>query len=396
MKRLLSLFLAACTALSLSACSSEKSVENNPIFEDFDEAFEVKTEKVDDPFIDCYDISFPKNPWDMQLFDNKIFIGAGDYDRNTGCVDLKYYDVKKDEMCFAGSVGSEQICNFYLYDNAIYTVSIDPVEWGVGEYYKYEKGNDRFDIYTVLPQNIHCYDMIKFDNKYFFSGSVLNNETSSMIMYIDEKDMDSGRRQNTKDIWLYNGDEKIDPLECIRVYDLFEFKGKLYAWHYLGIREEFFVYNKAKMRFEMCEDGETLIPVLKQRKAGESYSHISHDFSYAGHYCFINQGMKYTDDLKKYKTVNVGKGYIIRDAIERDGYLYLLASKKISDKKYQTAVFLTTDLKKCTKMCYFTADSYMISFEYCKGVLLFGEGGLDGSELKSIGNIYKVNLKNRK
>ncbi len=393
MKRIIAFALSLSVMFFLSGCFFDDPVKNNPIFTDFDKPFEAKLEKVDDPFVEFYDISFPKNPWDMQVYDNKIFIGAGDYDRNTGCVDMKYYDTKKDEMCFAGAVGSEQISNFYLYDNAIYTVPIDPVEWGVGDYYKYKKGNDQFDIYTVLPQNIHCFDMIKFDKKYFFCGSVINNETSSMIMYIDEKNIDSDSRYDTKDIWLYKDGEKIEPLDCIRVYDLFEFKGKLYAWHFLGYKEEMYVYNKEKCRFDFCNDKKTLMPVIEQKAPKESYSYISHDFSFAGHYCFINQGMKYTDDLVKYKTVNVGKGFVIRDAIMRDGYLYLLASKKIGDKNYQTAVFLTDDLKDFHKMCYFTAQSYMISFEYCNGIMLFGEGGLDGSTLKSIGNIYKFDLK---
>ena len=392
MKKLLALFLAVCISLSLSGCLFGKSISNNPIFKDYDEAFEAKLEKIDDPFAEMYSTQFPKTAWDMQLFDNKIFIGAGDYAENTGCVDLKYYDVKKDEMCFAGSVGSEQICNFYLYDDAIYTVSIDPVEWGVGEYDKFKKGNDRFDIYAVLPQNVHTLDMIKFDNKYFFGGSVTDNATSSNIMYIDEKNIDSEQRSDTKDIWLYKHGKRLPEREKFRVYDLFEFKGKLYAWHLGAHSEDLYVYNKEKMRFDFCEDGKTVNPVTDQNKGKESYIFISHDFSFADHYCFINQGMKYTDDLKKYKTVNVGKGYVIRDAIERDGYLYLLANKKTADDKYQNAVFVTTDLEDFTKMCYFTTESYIISFEYCKGVLLFGEGGPEGTTKKSVGNIYKVVL----
>ena len=392
MKKLVAYVLLLSVIFSLSGCFFDDPVKNNPIFTDFDKPFKAKLEKIDDPFAEMYSTQFPKNPWDMQVFDNKIFIGAGDYAENTGCVDMKYYDIKKDEMCYAGAVGSEQISRFYLYDNALYTVPLDPVEWGVGEYEKYEKGHDKFDIYTVIPQCVHCLDMIKFDKKYFFSGSVLDNESSSMVVYIDEKNIDYNDRHNTKDIWFYKNGKKLEPNECFRVYDLFEFEGKLYAWHYGNFDEGLFVYNKEKMRFDACQDGKTLKPVTDRYTRKEFYIFINHDFSFDGHYCFINRGMQYTDDLKKYKNVNVGKGYIIRDAIIRDGYLYLLASKK-TGKKYQTAVFLTDNLKDFHKMCYFTTESYMISFEYCNGVMLFGEGGPEKTTLKSVGNIYKLKLK---
>ena len=98
MKKLVAYVLLLSVIFSLSGCFFDDPVKNNPIFTDFDKPFKAKLEKIDDPFAEMYSTQFPKNPWDMQVFDNKIFIGAGDYAENTGCVDMKYYDIKKDEM----------------------------------------------------------------------------------------------------------------------------------------------------------------------------------------------------------------------------------------------------------------------------------------------------------
>ena len=35
-----------------------------------------------------------RSPWDMAIFGDKLYIGSGDYDKNSGPVDMWCYDIK--------------------------------------------------------------------------------------------------------------------------------------------------------------------------------------------------------------------------------------------------------------------------------------------------------------
>ena len=56
------------------------------------------------PMVDYFDGAreISRNPWDMAVFDGKLYIGAGDYDKNTGPINLNAFDIKKREWFDTG------------------------------------------------------------------------------------------------------------------------------------------------------------------------------------------------------------------------------------------------------------------------------------------------------
>ena len=341
---------------------------------------------------------FARNPWDMKTFDGKIYVCCGDYDLNSGDTPIFYYDSSDKIFKYAGIVYTEQATRFYEFDGKLYTAASDPVAWGVGEFYIKRDDEERFDYYEALPSNIHCFDIVKFDNKFFFCGSVENYDACSMIQYIAEGDMPPENCEKTKNIYLYKNGKQIPNENCYRVYDMFIYKDTLYAWHYSGFYENeykgLYAYNKTEGRFDYVEDKLSVAEVVNnsnQNAECESFMHIQKKFEYDEKMVFINNDVFYTEDLKNYTKASFGdefKGYVPKDAIEIQGQLYVLASKKQKDGTYKTSVFVTEDLEHFGEVLNFETPSYINCFEYVDKTFVFGEGGTAENTADSCGNLY--------
>ncbi len=345
---------------------------------------------------------FAAQAWDMIEFKGKVFLSAGDYDINSGSAPVYYYDPKTQKFEYCDTVYTEQVLEFEKQDDKLVTVSIDPVSWGAGEYYVYNEQDNMFDYYTTLPSNIHCYDIEYFDGKYFFSGSVNDTENYSGVQWIKEEDFCSDDMDKTHQAFLMVDGERIPKFLNMRVYQLFAYKGELFAWHYAVVPEEFqkyfglFKYNKEKNCFEKLSDEYNLDPIIEKIGQGIDYSKIQAKLIYDDKYVFANNGLLFTEDFKNYTECSFGEGYegfIARDIFEREGQLYILASKTTKNGKYKTCVFVTENLEKFAEVLNFEADSYMISFEHVDNTFVFCEGGKDSEDIaKSCGNLYAIKV----
>ncbi|MBQ4116012.1 MAG: hypothetical protein IJD37_01410, partial [Clostridia bacterium] len=75
-------------------------------------------------------------PWDMIIWDEKVYIGSGDYGSNAGPVDIWCYDIQESTWKNSGTVPDEEISRFCVVDNALVAPGIDPTEdWSYGNYY---------------------------------------------------------------------------------------------------------------------------------------------------------------------------------------------------------------------------------------------------------------------
>ena len=372
---------------------------------------EITLPKADTSLIDFYnergegEYKFAAQAWDMIEYKGKVFLSAGDYNSNSGSAPIYYYDPKAKKFEYCDSAYTEQISEFEIINDKLVTTAVDPVAWGVGEYYVYNEQDDKFDYYSTLPSNIHCYDIEYFDGKYFFSGSVDNGEDYSGIQWIDEKDFCSDDLSKTHQAFLMV-DGKRNPLD-FRVYQLFAYKDELFAWHYEAIPEEFheqlgvskylglFKYNKKKNCFEKLSNEYNLDPIIEKVDHKIDLAKIQAKQIYDDKYVFVNNGLLFTEDFKNYTECSFGEGYdgfIAHDMFEREGQLYILASKEMENGKYKTCVFVTENLEKFSEVLHFESESYMISFEFVDNTFIFGEGGSVENMPDSCGDLYIVKL----
>ncbi|MBQ2389396.1 MAG: dockerin type I repeat-containing protein, partial [Clostridia bacterium] len=73
------------------------------------------------------DIIFARNPWDMQTYNGKVYIGSGDYNSNKAPSLIACYDPETDKATvFQDRLDDEQVSNFAIIDGRLIAAGIDP------------------------------------------------------------------------------------------------------------------------------------------------------------------------------------------------------------------------------------------------------------------------------
>lgn len=287
--------------------------------------------------------------WDMQFYNNRIYIGSGDYDQNTGPVDVYYYDIDSNEFINEGTLPDEQINRFIIIDDKIMIPGTDPKEgWELGNYYVWE--DNTWIKKRNLPGGVHCFDLIEYKGNIF--AGIDSESDSTIVMSTDGGETFS---------YVYMYDElgnKTNIAEAsnntYRVYDLFELQGSLYAF----CNRRIYKYNETENRFYKIAGNSVnygYMPVV-------NYVPLKTKITFKDKLILVNGTIKYTDDLETYKTVSFDKTTYIYDVIERNGEIYFLCNSPVDDG-YITSVYKTRDCENFELVLYYSYMDYAFSFE---------------------------------
>ena len=105
--------------------------------------------------------------WDMTIFDNKLYIGCGDYNNNSGPTPVPYCDLDdlgnwKEQAVFQ----DEPLGRFLLIDDKLTIPGFDPIgSPELGTYYQLENGV--WQTKSGLLDGLHNYDLVRYDGKLF-------------------------------------------------------------------------------------------------------------------------------------------------------------------------------------------------------------------------------------
>ena len=111
------------------------------------------------------------NVWDLQAFDNKIYLGAGSTLTNAGPINVWAYSPQDKSFIKETSVAEEAIKQFKAIDNELYILAADPKGSDSSKYYK--RGED--GIWQKFASDkvklAHVRDLIKVDNTLLAVGN---------------------------------------------------------------------------------------------------------------------------------------------------------------------------------------------------------------------------------
>ncbi len=339
--------------------------------------------------------AYARNVWDMQIFNNSIYLGHGNSSNyapvsNAGPIDVIKYDTATSTFVKEYTVNDEQIDTYKVIDNMLYIPGHDPKDaWTFGNYYKFDSSWSKV---RTIPNAIHNYDMVKYNNKLYAATGI--NGTNPVVSSADDG--------NTWSSVVPTDSTKYSP-SGLRTYSMFEYNGVLYA---AGILTN---YDPSSMNvlLSMNKDtvsavkitgkkmfpgltGANVIKIVKPTVVNNTLLYI------AGK---VNNDHQHIP-LALYSSKEVGVGTKITfseasavpyDIIVRDSTTYVLASVKVAAYKYTNIVYSSTDLQTWTEKFRFTSDAFARSFEELNGDFYFGLG-CDTVEMpESTGNILKVN-----
>ncbi|MBR1377174.1 MAG: hypothetical protein IJ565_05155 [Bacilli bacterium] len=321
-----------------------------------------------------------RNVWDLQAYNNKIYIGSGDYDKNTGPVDIYSYNTLTNQFVKEVTVDDEQINRFVIIDGKLMAPGIDRHSggWDLGNYYVLENG--KWTTKTIKDA-IHNFDLIKY-NGALYAG--IGNDSDSSII----KTTDNGNSWSYVYMYDINGN-KITVTEAnsayTRVYDLFEFKNNLYAISNYKIYKYIQSDNIFKeMNNKVVSFGSS--PVL-------FYFPLKTKMQYKNNMVFVNGMIGYTNDLENFTYTSFDRYSSVNDMVEVNNELYVLCNTVIDNVTY-VSVYKTNDLTTWNPVMYFEYTDPAKSFEFVNNAFYFGFGSTRGSftttTIANSGRIIKV------
>ena len=325
-------------------------------------ASENKVIYIDNPYKDIYksgeDI-YSRNIWDMQLYNNKIYIGAGNSSNigpssNSGRVPIYSLNPSNDKFTYEYTVAEEQVNIFKVYDNTLYIPGHDATQkWDFGNFYTKQYG--KWKKYRTIPDALHVYDILKSDNKLYVALGIKN----SGAIAISE---DNG----------YSWKTIIKPSN--RIYSLFSLNNKI------------FINKKDKVIRIKNINNQIIFLTAKKHNDHQSLPKK----------LFIT---KENNNKLITKNIKLPKKYIPRDILIRSNNIFILIST-INDNKTEVKVlkYRYNIFNKYKEIISFKYDTFARSFEEVNGNFYFGMG----CEIKnpnkwslkelnqSCGNILKV------
>lgn len=320
MKKVCSAFLAIACCLSLFGCKKQAAPAPT-LTHTFVE--------LGIPTASGYDAGAVANcPWDLKLWNGKLYRAAGDYDKNSGKTSIWAYDLKSHRWQNTFETSDEAIHRFVEIDGTLYAPGVDPTEdWDLGNYYVLN--GDSWTKLRNLPNGIHNYDMVEFDGK-IFAGLGVSAPNSPVVMSTDK-----GKTYNF--VPLYKDGKQVDTtgMTYIRAYEYMVFNDQLYA--YVTLDED-----KALYRFEtdrMVWVGKSSGLVYSKRT---NINYFNAKFQLGERYFLVSNHLIAVKDFADLSTAGravLPQNEYVSDALLEEGLMYVLAYRQKDDGTYQTVIY---------------------------------------------------------
>lgn len=339
-----------------------------------------------------------RNPYDMQVFEGKVYVSNGNYQDNTGPVKIYSYQNDSTEATRSYVISTEQVDELYVYDGCLFALETDPQTWGASQVCFLKPGEEKWTVINqALNECIHCFDMVEFEGSLFFCGSSIGYpggiESSKSSVYRLDKDITEAGREDFTEVFSVNRSGDVITYGSTsgvpRYYELFVLRGELYAVYYSSYSSKarkgklnfsgIYKYDRKSGQFvyDKTADAEPIFDEF--RKVRQDKTSISHDFALGGYYYFLFDNedgtLLRTKDLKSYEKVTVPghENAAFRDVIFIKNKPYILASEK-TDDGYINYVFQSGDFNNFSLHYTFKTPLFARSFEYLDGSFYFGLG----------------------
>ncbi len=292
-------------------------------------------------------------PWDMIVWEGKLYVGGGDYDANSGPVDIWYYDIDNGIWNNSGTVPDEEINRFTVINGSLTAPGIDPKEdWDLGNYYKLSNGE--WKKHRVIPGGVHCFDMIEYGGMIFCGLGVVEGE------YPIARSTDGG--ESFEQIKMYRGGAPIDThgSQFIRVYDLFVFGEDLYAAYTYGDTEvtyELYRYENGVFVYDNTWS-------QKIHRIKYSYKNINEKIEFGGNLFFATGYLYSTSDMENFTRITFPERQTVYDIAKNGDSIYALCARALEDGTYLISVWKNKSGKPTDfiKVFHFTYEIPPVSF----------------------------------
>lgn len=298
------------------------------------------------------DNSRARSIWDMHYFNNKIYIGHGDYWANSGPTDVWMYNGTSFVKEY--TVDDESIWDFFEFENKLFIPGNDATEdWSFGNLYINDPNRDPNPGWIklrTLSGSLHSFDVALFKGKLYASITTDSGSPSRALVSTD-----IGQTWTTF----------ISGYCSFVVFDDFMFVDGTSFYRYDGttletISPNLFIDNLSMARKVRFQDG-----VLYSKPTRYMLKNTPLYFLPASE--IKNNGSPTI--IVKFATDNV------RDIVVRDTTCYVMTAEEITmDVEYKGYIYYSTDLTNWSLATEFTMPAIPLSFEIMNNRFYIGLG----------------------
>ena len=163
---------------------------------------------------------------ELMLFQDRLYLGHGDWFKDTGPTDVIYYDFAQQKFVNEYTVDEEAIVRYRRYGNRLYLPGADSTEsWEFGNLYVHEGSG--WKKHRTIPRGLHVFDFAEFaDRWYVATGSNFGDSKTGPAIGAIYSSEDQGVT------WRYEFTTPSALGAVYRLTALMPYKGRLFAFGY--------------------------------------------------------------------------------------------------------------------------------------------------------------------
>jgi len=321
--------------------------------------------------------------WDIKIWDNMVYRGTGDYDKNAGTAPIIAFNKDTQSWVQMGVTADQAVHRFVEIGGTLYAPGIDANEsWDLGNFYVLEEG--KWKKVRNLPNGIHNFDMIEYDGK-IFAG--LGTETlGNSVAFSD----DGGKTFRFAPLYQDGKPMDTSSYKSSRTYEFMEYNGQLYALVSLQMG---FGYMSAIFRYE----NEKMVYVgnaskIASGRAGRNYWNGKVEWNGI---CYLTTtSLNAVTDFANpdtHKQIPMPNKEIVSDILLYNNELYVLGFIFTGEKTYDTVIYksATGEEGSFTKVASFNYPALPMSFDFDGAHFYIGTGNCPTDSAK-VGMLLRV------
>lgn len=417
------LFVALFLSILAFSCALSQNYERARAAEQ-----KVTVEKLGNPSAEDGLSGRALNVWDLQVFNQKIYLGAGSVADNSGPIKVWAYDPSKKTFVSEYTLHEEAIEHFQVIDNALYIPAADPRGNDSNKYYRKQTDGEWKKFASPAVGLAHVRKIVQLDDK---SLLVVGNGRSSQQPPAQPPGAaitrDRGASFQEVEVTGIPPTGNSIFIDFSWFLSAFSFDGKVYAVNSIlrdtgGYEGYLTVYDPdtQKLELDLTIDASKFIPVSNiDEEAGKygleaiyhiwrteeflgnlvysvkTFSNIDNNNSIQKNYLnslglYVKESMDKPPQEIKFAPQAVGE-----DLLVIDNELYALANQKHDEENFTVSIYKTTtpaDLSSWSEVLSFESANRARSFEYLDNTFYFGLGQDYGEAIANSGDIVSYTL----
>ena len=355
-------------------------------------------------------LTYARNVWDMQVFDDRLYIGSGNSNNspptpNAGPVNVWSYNAVTNRFVSEYVVNEEQIDQFEVIDGTLYIPGHDALDsWQFGNFYRLDNGH--WVKIRTIPGAIHVYDLYEYHNRLYAALGV-DDLLGDVVAYSD----DNGQTWTRMTLPAANTDDIVYPSD--RAWKFFEVNGDLFVSQKIPVRQVPLqpgvlpgdnLGPAASSVQELTATGfvNTDINFFAPFPANKVANRVVRPVQFKGSTVYLGATVVTDHQWDAFGLFSIDANHQVTnyplepkmmpwDLLVENGTLYALMAQPQPNGRVTVSVRATCDLVNWREVLRFNALTFARSFELYRGDFYFGMGTETKPIMEGAGNILRVN-----